>query len=142
MRAANPDIDVMFQVAGLTGNGVLLDACTAGIWGIGVDVDQYDSFPDAKACTVVSAEKKLKKNVSDAIQQVKAGTFKPGGQKLDITTDDVGLSSFHDHSNLITADTQAKIDAATAGLKDGSIKACELNQFGACVTGANGALPE
>lgn len=141
LLAANPDVDVMFQVAGSTGNGVLQQACEAGIWGIGVDIDQHESFPDAKACTVVSAEKKLKKNVSDAIQSVKNGTFKAGGVKLDLSTDDVGLSSFHEHSTLITADTQAKIDAAIAGLKSGSIKACELTPFGSCVTGPNGALP-
>jgi basic membrane protein A len=142
MMAANPDIDVMFQVAGLTGNGVLQQACEDGIWAIGVDVDQYESFPDAKACTVVSAEKKLKKNVSDAIQAVENDTFQAGGVKLDISTDDVGLSSFHEHESLITDETQAAIDSATAGLKDGSVTACELNQFAACVTGENGALPE
>lgn len=141
MFAANPDIDVMFQVAGLTGNGVLQAACEAQKWGIGVDVDQHESFPDAAACTVVSAEKKLSKNVSDAIVSVKNNTFQAGGVKLDLTTDDVGLSSFHEHASLITPDTQAKIDAAIAGLKDGSIKACELNQFQACVTGPEGALP-
>jgi basic membrane protein A len=141
MLAANPNIDVMFQVAGLTGNGVLQAACEANIWAIGVDVDQYDSFPDAKACTVVSAEKKLKKNVSDAIVRVKDGTAKGGGLKLDLTTDDVGLSSFHDHASLITPATQALIDAAVAALKAGTLQACTTNPFGACVTGTNGALP-
>ena len=37
----NPGIDVVFQVAGLTGNGVIDAACAAGIGAIGVDVDQY-----------------------------------------------------------------------------------------------------
>ena len=36
--------DVMFQVAGKTGNGVLQAACAAKIVGIGVDVDQYLSL--------------------------------------------------------------------------------------------------
>jgi len=141
LLAANPTVDVIFQVAGLTGNGVLQAACEAQIWGIGVDVDQHESFPDAAACTVVSAEKKLAKNVSDAIQSVKNGTFKAGGVKLDISTDDVGLSGYHEHSTLISADTQAKIDAAVAAMKSGTLAACELNAFAACVTGPNGALP-
>ena len=34
-------VDVVFQVAGLTGSGVLRAACNAKIFGIGVDVDQY-----------------------------------------------------------------------------------------------------
>src|SRR5260370_40492070 len=43
-------VDVIFQVAGLTGAGALRAACSAKIWGIGVDVDQYQSLPDAKQC--------------------------------------------------------------------------------------------
>jgi basic membrane protein A len=141
MLAANADIDVMFQVAGLTGNGVLQAACEASIWAIGVDIDQHESFPDAAACTVVSAEKKLSKNVSDAILRVRDGQDKGGGLKLDLTTDDVGISSYHEHASLITTETQAAVDAAIAGMKDGSVVACELNAFAACVTGPEGALP-
>ena len=37
----NPGIDVVFQVAGKTGNGVIDAACAAGIDAIGVDVDQH-----------------------------------------------------------------------------------------------------
>lgn len=141
LLATNSEVDVIFQVAGATGNGVLEAACEAGIKAIGVDVDQHESFPNAAACTVVSAEKKLKKNVSDAIVRVKDGTFAPGGIKLDLTTDDVGLSSFHEHAPLIDATTQAAIDTATAAMKAGTLKACEVTATGACVTGPNGALP-
>ena len=142
LLSGNPEVDVIFQVAGATGNGVLEAACEAGIWAVGVDVDQHESFPNAAACTVVSAEKKLKKNVSDAIVRVHENTDTPGGLKLDISTDDVGLSGFHEHASLITADTQAAIDTAVAGMKDGSLVACEVNEFGACITGPEGALPE
>ena len=45
--AQNKDVDVLFQVAGLTGNGVLDAACAANINGIGVDVDQFLSYPNA-----------------------------------------------------------------------------------------------
>lgn len=128
-----PDIDVFFQVAGKTGNGVLQAACDAGIYAIGVDVDQYISTPETKGCTVVSAEKKLTKNVSDMIVKSADGTRPAGGVKLDITTDDVGLSPFHEFESLITPETQALIDAAIAGMKDGSLIACEVNAFGACV---------
>ncbi len=128
-----PDVDVIFQVAGATGNGVLQAACDKGIKAIGVDVDQFVSTPDTANCTVVSAEKKLKKNVSDAIVRIRDKTDKGGGLKLDLTTDDVGLSSYHEFSNLITADIQAKIDAAIAGMKAGTLQACATNDFGACV---------
>lgn len=127
-----PDVDVIFQVAGATGNGVLQAACDKGIKAIGVDVDQYISAPATAACTVVSAEKKLTKNVSDAIKRIADGTFKGGPTILDISTDDVGLSPFHDFESQITSEIKTALDAAVAGFKDGSLKACEETPFRAC----------
>jgi basic membrane protein A len=133
-----PDIDVLFQVAGKTGNGVLALACEKSLYGIGVDVDQYESNPESKACTIVSAEKKLKKNVSDAIVRIKEGTDKGGTIRLGIDTDDVGLSSFHEFDSMISADTKKLIEDATAAMKDGSLQPCVTNQFGACKIDKNG----
>jgi basic membrane protein A and related proteins len=128
-----PDVDVMFQVAGATGNGVLQAACAANIYAIGVDVDQHLSTPESDKCIVTSAEKFLKKNVSDAIVRIKNGTDKGGPIVLGISTDDVGLAPFYSFDgSLITDAIKQKIADATAGLKDGSIKACALNSFGAC----------
>src|SRR5439155_1135866 len=112
---ANPDIDVLFQVAGKTGNGVLQSACEHNIHAIGVDVDQFVSTPDTAKCTVVSAEKKLKKAVSDAIQRVKDKKDKGGTITLDITTDSVGLSPFHDSASMITPDIHALLGENGAG---------------------------
>ncbi len=131
-----PGIDVVFQVAGKSGNGALQAACDAGIYGIGVDVDQFVSTPEFDKCIVVSAEKKLKKNVSDMIVKAAAGELPAGGIKLGISTDDVGLSSFHDFQSLVTPELQSALDTATAGLKDGSIAACELTPFASCVVPA------
>ena len=132
MLAANKSIDVIFQVAGLTGNGVLQAACEANIVAIGVDVDQFISTPETAKCTAVSAEKKLKKNVSDAIVRIKDKKDTGGGLKLDLTTDDVGLSSFHDFESKITADTKSKIDKAIADMKAGTLQACAADNFGNC----------
>jgi basic membrane protein A and related proteins len=133
-----PDIDVMFQVAGATGNGVLQAACAANIKAIGVDVDQHISAPESDACIVTSAEKFLKKNVSDAITRIKAGTAKGGPIILGLETDDVGLAPFYDFESLITAETKAKIADAMAKMKDGSLQACTVNPFGACKIDKNG----
>ena len=132
MLADNPDIDVFFQVAGLTGNGVLQAACEKNLKAIGVDVDQFVSAPDTAACTVVSAEKKLKKNVSDAIVRIKNGQDKGGALKLGIDTDDVGLSSFHDFEAEITAETKAALDKAVADMKAGTLKGCAEEASGNC----------
>lgn len=134
MLAQDPQIDVFFQVAGKTGNGVLQAACDAGIWAIGVDVDQFLSAPETAACTIVSAEKKLTKNVRDAIQRIVAGSDMGGAVYLDISTEDVGLSPFHEFEDLISQETRDAIAAAEAGLADGSIQPCDEQEgTGFCV---------
>jgi basic membrane protein A len=133
MLAQDPELDVFFQVAGQTGNGVLQAACDAGIYGIGVDVDQFLSIPETAGCTVVSAEKKLTKNVSDAIQRIVAGTQTGGPVFLDISTQDVGLSPFHDFEDLISEETRTALAEAEAAMADGSLKSCEEQASGGCV---------
>ena len=69
---------VLFQVAGLCGLGTLKAADDAGIWGIGVDKDQYN---DAKR-VLTSGVKRVDTGVYDAIQQVQQGKFKGGSDLL------------------------------------------------------------
>jgi len=120
----NPGIDVVFQVAGLTGNGVIDAACTAKINAIGVDVDQYQSYAASQACILTSAEKHLAVSVSTAIQQVSAKTAKGGIIFYNAATDGIGVSPFYGAASKLPADIQATIDKAIAGMKDGSIKTC------------------
>ena len=68
---------VLFQVAGGCGLGTLKAADDAKIWGIGVDVDQYNL---AKR-VLTSGIKRVDTGVYDAIQQAAAGKFK-GGSNL------------------------------------------------------------
>jgi basic membrane protein A len=68
---------VLFQVAGGCGLGTLKAADTAGIWGIGVDVDQYS----VAGHVLTSAIKRVDNGVYQAIAQVKAGKF-AGGSDL------------------------------------------------------------
>jgi basic membrane protein A len=119
--------DWLFQVAGGTGVGVLQAACAAtGVFGIGVDVDQAPAFPDLK-CVVTSAEKHLAAAVAAAIVRISKGTDKGGNIVNDAKSDPVGvgISDFHDLKSMMTPDLQAKIDAALAGLKDGTIDPCK-----------------
>jgi basic membrane protein A and related proteins len=134
LLAQDPDIDVMFQVAGKTGNGVLQAACDAGIYAIGVDVDQFKSTPETAACTVTSAEKKLEVTVSNAIQRIGAGTDVGGTLYFDISDGSVGISPFHDFKDLITEETRQALADAEAALADGSLQACEAQEgTGFCV---------
>ncbi|HXH95663.1 MAG TPA: BMP family ABC transporter substrate-binding protein [Gaiellaceae bacterium] len=65
---------VLFQVAGGCGLGTLKAADDAGIWGIGVDVDQYKL---AKR-VLTSGVKRVDVGVYAAIKQAKAGKFQGG----------------------------------------------------------------
>ena len=122
--AQNKDVDVLFQVAGLTGNGVLDAACAANIKGIGVDVDQFLSYPNAAPCLLTSAEKHLELAVSSALEAKAAGTLKAGTTLYDAKNDGIGVSPGHDNASAWAPDAQTKIDAALAGMKDGSLKTC------------------
>jgi basic membrane protein A len=69
---------VLFQVAGLCGLGTLKAADDAGIWGIGVDKDQYN---DAKR-VLTSGVKRVDTGVYDAVKAEQGGKFKGGGDLL------------------------------------------------------------
>ena len=122
--AQNKNVDVLFQVAGLTGNGVLDAACAANIMGIGVDVDQFPSYPNAAPCLLTSAEKHLQLAVSGALKQISDGTATPGDFLYDAKNDGIGVSQGHNLGNRWAAGTQDLLNKALAGMKDGSLKTC------------------
>ena len=126
----NAGIDVLFQVAGLTGNGVIDAACEAGISAIGVDVDQHESYPASQECILTSAEKKLSNSVSQSIVAIADGTAKGGPTRFDANNDGIGISSFYDATSKIAADTQAKVDTALAAMKAGTLVTCPADTCG------------
>ena len=104
----NPGIDVVFQVAGNTGNGVIDAACAAKINAIGVDVDQYQSYAASQACILTSAEKHLSVSVSTSIQQIAPRTAKGGKVIYNAANDGIGVSSFYGAASKLPADIQAR----------------------------------
>ena len=120
------DADVIFQVAGLSGQGALEASCDADIYGIGVDVDQALGLP-SETCIVTSAEKKLVDAIDEAIQRVVDGTAVGGSIVLDAASDPpkVGTSEFHNHPDLLTPELQTLLDDATAAMASGELDPCE-----------------
>jgi basic membrane protein A len=114
-------VDVIFQVAGLTGAGALRAACSAKIYGIGVDVDQYLSLPDAKGCIITSAEKHLQNAASDAIKRFKDKGKQSGNFTNDATNNGIGASEIRNLSP-IPAGLQDKLKQATEDMKSGKLK--------------------
>lgn len=70
--------EVVFQVAGLCGDGALKEASKLGKWGVGVDADEYH----VASRILTSAVKKTDVGVFDVIQQVAQGAFKGGSDLL------------------------------------------------------------
>lgn len=126
----HPGIDVLFQVAGQTGNGVIDAACAAGINAIGVDVDQYQSYPASQACILTSAEKHLTVSVSTAIQKISDQTAKGGRFEFNATNDGIGASPFYEAESKLPSDMQAKVTEAIAAMAAGTLVTCPADACG------------
>jgi basic membrane lipoprotein Med (substrate-binding protein (PBP1-ABC) superfamily) len=124
---ANPDLDVIFQVAGRTGNGILEAACEQGILGVGVDVDQALSAPATADCTLVSATKSLELSVDGAIQAIAAGTAVGGNDLWDASRGGVGVAINPDLADRLPEGTQEAIDTAFAAMAAGELQTCPEN---------------
>jgi len=125
--------DVVFQVAGKTGNGVLEATCDNDIIGIGVDVDQWlslsaDTDPTYD-CILTSAEKHLSSSVQSTINAIADDSLVTAGGVLQFnaTNDGIGYSPDHSDSGLITADLEQQLADALVGMQDGSIVTCPEN---------------
>ncbi len=62
--------DVVFGVGGNTGNGGLLAAKEKGLMAIGVDVDQYNTYPEVKDALITSAMKNVDVAVYEYLKTV------------------------------------------------------------------------
>jgi basic membrane protein A len=84
--------NIVFQVAGGCGLGVLDAAKEQGVWGIGVDADQSYLGPQV----LTSALKRVDTSVYATIQQVLDGKFKGGGDSVfSLKNDGVGLGKIN-----------------------------------------------
>jgi basic membrane protein A len=119
---ADRGADVIFGAGGNTGNGALLASLQKNVACVGVDVDQFVSYPEADACLLTSAEKHLSLAVKTAVTDVVKKQFTSGVKTFDAAVGGVGVAPYHNYDSKLTSDQKAKIDQITKGLKDGSIK--------------------
>jgi basic membrane protein A and related proteins len=113
--------DVIFGVGGNTGNGGLLAAKENNLMAIGVDVDQYNTYPEVQSALLSSAMKNVDVAVYEYLKTVKAGTVKAGAVTANLTNSGVGLAPFHDWDSKIPQTVKDKIAEATKGLIAGTI---------------------
>jgi basic membrane protein A len=116
--------DVVFGVAGMTNEGIIAAACEAGVWAIGVDVDQYVQLPESQACLLTSAEKKVAYVTSLAIQRWFEGRpgFQTGVYVNGAWNDGIGLSPIRNVT--VPKKLQQALDKAYRGLAKGKISPC------------------
>jgi basic membrane protein A len=107
--------DVVYHAAGGTGAGVITGCQENGIYAIGVDADQSYLAPET---VITSAMKRVDIAAQDISKAVKEGTFKGGITMYDINNGGVDVAPTQD---LLTDDMIAAVEAAKAGLQDGSI---------------------
>jgi basic membrane protein A len=113
--------DVIFGVGGNTGNGGLLAAKEKGLMAIGVDVDQYFTYPEVKDALITSAQKNMDVAAGNAVKAFAGGTLQSGIVLATLKTGGVGLAPFHDWDSKIPQTCKDKVDAAKKGLIDGTI---------------------
>jgi basic membrane protein A len=107
--------NIVFQVAGGCGLGVLDAAKQQSVWGIGVDADQSYLGPQV----LTSAMKRVDTSVYSTIQQVLAGTFAGGTNAVfSLKNNGVGLGKIS--SKVPKADV-AKVRRIAAQISSGAI---------------------
>ena len=115
----NEGADIVFQVAGLTGMGVIAAAQEEGTLAIGVDVDQYAAAPEA---VLTSAMKGITAATYQTIKSVADGTFKgPANLNFGMAEDAVGIAPFHEFDSVVPQAVKDAVEDAKAAIKSGSI---------------------
>jgi basic membrane protein A len=112
--------DIIYQVAGGTGLGVIQAAKETGHYAIGVDTDQDSVAPGAVLASMV---KRTDVAVATVVKDYAADKF-PGGKTvtLGLAQDGVGLSPMKYTHDLIPAATLAKVENLKKDILSGRIK--------------------
>lgn len=117
----NQNADVIFGVGGNTGNGGLLAAHENGKMAIGVDVDQYATYPDVASSLMTSAAKNMDVTTGQAVAAYAEGNLQAGIQLATVANGGVGLAPYHDWEGKISDACKAAVTAAQEGLASGAI---------------------
>lgn len=120
--------DIIYQVAGGTGMGVIQAAKETGHYAIGVDTDQDDIAPGAVLTSMVkrtdvAVESVFKDYAADKFQGGKTITF-------GLKENGVGLSDMKHTKDLIPAAILEKVEAAKQGILSGQIKVWNVVEQG------------
>lgn len=133
-------IDIIYQVAGLSGEGVLEAAAQSGNFAIGVDSNQDDLQPGS---VITSMIKRTDITTYQLIERALNGSFEGGFNVLNLFDGAAGLSwdegstTFAEHGPAVMTallpDAEAAVAAARESILAGDIEVCDaLNETPAC----------
>lgn len=121
--------DVVYQVAGGAGAGVLQAAADAGVLGIGVDSNQNHLHPGN---VLTSMLKRVDVATYNAFMDEKNGKFTPGTIILGLAEQGVGAAFDDNNAKLVTPEMKAAVDKATADIVSGAVKVHDFREDKAC----------
>lgn len=114
--------DIIFGVGSEAGDGALLAASENGKWCIGVDSDQYYSYPEVANAIISSAMKGLGNSIFNVVKSTIEGSSNGSGvYNGNLANDGVGVAPYHDYDVLIADSIKNEIETIKAGIIDGSI---------------------
>lgn len=109
--------DVIFAAGGNTGNGGLLAAHEAGVMAIGVDVDQYFSYPEVASSLLTSAVKNVDLAAHAAVTAFAEGTLEAGIRLGTLSNGGVGLAPYHHWEARIPQECKDAVSAAEEAVR-------------------------
>lgn len=122
-------VDVVFAVAGGSGNGVLQTAKEKGKLSIGVDSNQNHMYPGSVLTSMV---KNVGNAVYDSFMQQKNGTWKAGVTAKGLKEGGVDWALDEHNRKLITPEIEKKVMAARKDIIDGKVKVIDIRTGVAC----------
>lgn len=114
--------EVIFGVGSETGNGALLEAKELGRLCIGVDVDQYYSFPEVSSSLLSCAMKGLDNAIFEVVKSFAEDNFV--GARIyngKLANEGVGTAPYHDFESVIPDSIKTEIESIKEGIIEGSI---------------------
>lgn len=119
MDMYNSGVDIIYAVAGLSGNGIIQAARESGNLVVGVDSDQDHM---AKGNVLTSMLKRLDVAVYKEALAVLNGTYVSGCKVYDLANGGIGLTEMKYTNHLVSPDVFTKLDDLRNGLISGKIK--------------------
>lgn len=104
--------DILYCVGGSTGLGCLKAAQENTSMAIGVDVDQYLTYPEAGSALITSVMKNVDVVASIVVEDFAKNRLEGGIRTFDLVNDAMGLAPFHDWEERILPECREEVEKA------------------------------